>query len=497
MWVSAIALILVFLASPWEMVDLAALAVLGLLFISRPGLAPPLIAASLPFWQRAEPFLRWHFGLFELLAWIGLLAWMARWLFWRLSRPTSARAFAPRWRIVANDKWPLLIDITVLGIFLSGLIATIFASEQGVAWREFRIVFLFGLVLYLLITRTATRDRGGAVNSLIVGLLAGAAIASLIGLWQGVTGQGRVDVEGVGRIAALYGSPNNLALLLGRAVPLVLALFLFGAWPSVKGSAFEGSRRVVIVRGALAVVVVITFAAAVATFSKGALLLGLPAALAFVLVGGSWRSGRRWPLWVLAGLVVIGAAGLILLFRTPRFADLFNFESGTSFLRLRLWRGALNMALDHPFLGVGPDNFLYAYRSHYVLPSGWQELNLSHPHNIFLDLWTRLGLLGVATGAAALAVAFAAGWRLFADRPGVTAARPRGGLGSSDDVLVPNRVIPPQAMAVWPVALGLLGSVVATVAHGLIDNSLFLPDLMGWFVSASGIFWLYSVRREE
>jgi len=497
MWVSAIVLIVVFLASPWGVIDFAALLLLGFLFISRPGLAPPLVVASLPFWQRTEPFLRWHFGLFELLAWIGLLAWLARWFFWRLSSPATVHGVAPLGRPAAAGKWSLLIDITIVAVFLSGLVATIFASEQGVAWREFRIVFLFGMVLYLLITRTATRDQHGAVNSLIVGLLAGAVMASLIGLWQGVTGQGRVDVEGVGRIAALYGSPNNLALLLDRAVPVALALLLFDGWPSVKGSAAERSLWAVIMRSSLAAVLVITFAAAVATFSKGALLLGLPAALVFVLVGGSWRSGRRWPLWVLAGLAVIGAGGLVLLFRTPRFADLFNFESGTSFLRLRLWRGALNMALDHPFLGVGPDNFLYAYRSRYVLPSGWQELNLSHPHNILLDLWTRLGLLGVATGTAALTVSFAAGWRLFAVRSGFRGEHSRGGLGSSDAVLVSNRVILPGVLGVWPMALGLLGSLAATVAHGLIDNSLFLPDLMGWFVSASGIFWLYSVRREE
>ncbi len=270
------------------------------------------------------------------------------------------------------------------------------------AWREFRIVFLFGLVLYLLITRSssgAVRDR---VRGLVVGLLAGATIASLAGLWQLVSGQGRVDVEGVGRIAAFYGSPNNLALILDRAAPLAAALALFGVSFGPRWS-----------RWAFAAASAITLLAAVATFSKGAVLLGLPVGLAVVLLGGAWRTGRRWPLWLLLALLVAGGLGLAVLFRTPRFAGLFDFQAGTSFFRLKLWRGALNMALDHPLLGVGPDNFLYAYRTRYVLPSGWQELNLSHPHNIFLDLWTRLGLVGVVAGLAALVVAFVSGWRLF------------------------------------------------------------------------------------
>lgn len=199
--------------------------------------------------------------------------------------------------------------------------------------------------------------------------------------------------------------------------------------------------------------------ACVATFSKGALLLGLPTGIAVVLLGGAWRSGRRWPLWALVGLIAIAVAGLALLFRTPRFADLLNFQSGTSFLRLKLWQGAWHMALDHPILGVGPDNFLYTYRTHYVLPSAWEELNLSHPHNILLDLWTRLGLIGVAAGGWALVAAFRAAWRSF-----------RAGRAET-----------------WPLALGLLAGLAATVAHGLIDNSLFLPDLMGLFVIATGL----------
>ncbi len=105
MWGIALALILIYLASPWALVDLASLALLGLLFLVRPGLAPPLIAASLPFWQRTEPLLRWQFGLFELLTWIGLLAWGARRLVELLTRTAPLRkdaaALASRYRAVA------------------------------------------------------------------------------------------------------------------------------------------------------------------------------------------------------------------------------------------------------------------------------------------------------------------------------------------------------------------------------------------------------------
>lgn len=494
-WVLAIALCALFLLSASATVNFVLLALLGLMFLVRPDLAPPLIAASLPWWQRTQPVLRWQFGLFEALAWIALLAWAARlvlaWVMHGKFGKNEQPAFSSR------GKMPFAIDISLIALFGAGLLATLFATEQGVAWREFRIVFLFGLVLYLLITRASSAPVRGRVGALVLGLLAGATIASMAGLGQLVTGQGRVNVEGVGRIAGFYGSPNNLALILDRAVPLAAALALFGVvfWP-------PRSRPAVWLRGLFAVIALITLAAAVATFSKGALLLGLPVGLAVVLLGGAWRSGRRGPLWLLLALAGAGALGLALLFRTPRFAGLFDFAGGTSFFRLKLWQGALNMALDHPLLGVGPDNFLYAYRTRYVLPSAWQELNLSHPHNLPLDLWTRLGLAGAIAGIGSLLVAFVAGWKGFVRGRGAERAMleratlehedAKVGEGTKHEGTKRAGLTAAGQGAEWPLMLGLLAGLAAAVAHGLIDNSLYLPDLMGWFVAAQAIFWLYA-----
>ena len=68
---------------------------------------------------------------------------------------------------------------------------------------------------------------------------------------------------------------------------------------------------------------------------------------------------------------------------------------------------------DHPLLGVGLDNFLYAYRSHYVLPTAWEEFNLSHPHNVVLDFWLRLGLPGLMVLGWLLVAFFRRGWQVY------------------------------------------------------------------------------------
>ena len=127
------------------------------------------------------------------------------------------------------------------------------------------------------------------------------------------------------------------------------------------------------------------------------------------------------------------------------------------------------MIKDHPLLGVGLDNFLYQYRTRYVLPEAWQELDLSHPHNIVLDYWTRLGILGVAALIWLEGAFFVKGLRLYRRLP-----------DKSERALV----------------LGLMASMVACLAHGLIDNSYFLVDLAFVFFLTMGVVASMSAQTE-
>jgi O-antigen ligase len=229
-----------------------------------------------------------------------------------------------------------------------------------------------------------------------------------------------------------------VGLYLGRALPVLVAVALFGG---------QQRRRWLYGAGGLLV-----GAAILLSFSKGALLFGVPAALLAlgILAGGRWL----WATWGVLGAAALGALPLL---RTPRFRSLFDLESGTNFFRLNLWRSSVDMIRDHPWLGVGPDNFLYAYRGRYIRPAAWQEPNLSHPHNLVLDYWSRLGALGLAAGLW-LQVAF---WRLALPLRRLS-RHGEGGVHSVDE----------RALA-----LGLMGSMVDLIAHGLVDNSFFLVDL--------------------
>ena len=343
------------------------------------------------------------------------------------------------------------LDWPVAGLLAVSALSLITAQHFGVAAREFRTVIVAGVLAYTAIRMTPARVNGRFDPWPVVwGIGLGAAVVAVWGIVQAVSGVGLIDAEGVWRVRGPYGSPNNLALYVAHALPILLAVAAFG----------EERRK----RAPAGLLSLVLAAALLLTFSKGGLLLGLPAAVLFMglVAGGRWR-------WIALGAAAIGLLALVPLFSTERFAGLFDLQGGTSFLRLQLWQGTWNMIKDHPWQGVGLDNFLYAYRTRYVLPAAWQEINLSHPHNVVLDFWTRLGLPGLVVGVWLFVAAFRSGWHSLGRLEG-------------------NR---------WAIVLGLLASLVATLAHGLIDNSLFLVDLMLLFMLTLGLLQREAEGKEK
>jgi O-antigen ligase len=153
---------------------------------------------------------------------------------------------------------------------------------------------------------------------------------------------------------------------------------------------------------------------------------------------------------LVAAVALVGALALVgVLPGGERVRTMLDPASGTGFFRLKLWRSTLAMIADHPVTGVGLDRFLYLYRSRYILPSARGEPDLSHPHNVLLDAWTRLGLAGVAVLAWLLVGFFRAAWR----RLRTAAAEQRAEV------------------------LGLVAAMAAALAHGLVDQSFWVADL--------------------
>jgi O-antigen ligase len=430
------------LLCPAPLVRLALLLLYGLGALLRPDVALLIAIATIPCAPLSVGLSRWRFSVTEIAILVAATAQLLRSLL--TSRCSCGRLLGSlrRWR---------LADWSVLALVALGLASCFWAEYQRVATREWRVVVLEPALLYLLVRHTG-RERTRLLPLIDALWLGGVAVA-LYALAVYPTPQGVIEAEGVRRARAFYGSPNNLALYMERLLPLGIAL---AAWGCTRW------RRWLYGLGALPVLV-----ALVLTFSRGAWLLGVPAGLLAL----AWLRGGRMRTVVLV-LLVIALLALIPLARTPRFAGLLDPTSGTTFLRISLWQASWDMARDHPLLGVGLDNFLYYYRD-YIQPGAEVDRYLSHPHNIALDFWLRLGVGGLA-----LLVAL-----LLAGLRGLRRALRRGAGADSAPCPVAD---PQERAALWGLAAGLA----ATLAHGLIDASFFVIELACWFLVA--LAWITS-----
>jgi O-antigen ligase len=311
------------------------------------------------------------------------------------------------------------------------------AEYQRVALREFRVVVIEPAILYLLLRRWLT-DQDKLLTAMDALWLSAVGVA-LFALLRYPQPEGVIAAEGVRRARAFYGSPNNLALYLGRMLPVGVAM----AW--------AGSTRPR--RWLYGLGIVPSAGALLLTFSRGSWLLGIPAGLLalFMLRGGR----RRWIL-ALALVLLIGLFGLMSLGHTERLSSLLQPGQGTLLLRVRLWEASLDMVRDHPWFGVGLDNFLYYYGD-YIRPGAEADRWLSHPHNLVLDFWLRLGIGGLAI----LAVM---------------------GIGLVRQAWRAHRWLPEGDLRA--AYQGLIAGVAAGVAHGLIDSSFFVAELAYWLLFA-------------
>ena len=327
-----------------------------------------------------------------------------------------------------------LMDAAVIGMALLAGLSLLWTRQIDVALTELRTLILEPALFYALF-RLLKPNRDSLIRFADALIIAG-VLVSLIGLLMYIQGEAIITAEGgAKRLASVYGSPNNVSLLLGRTIPLALAFLL------VK----TDRRRQVFALAALLAM----SAALLLTQSVGGLLFAMPAAIAVILFG-------RWQRKGIAAIIAVGAVfsvGFAMLLRvSARFANLLDFTSGTNFLRLRLWESTIDIIRDHPLAGIGLDQFLYLFSGEYVRPDAIWDLDLSHPHNVILDFWTRLGLLGVAL----FLTMQAAFWK---------------------SALSARRTFRRHDRMLFALALGLMGGMAGTLAHGLIDNSVFVIDL--------------------
>jgi len=483
-----------FYLTPWPALAWLWLALIAALTWRSPRVALALLPLTFPFWfvpKRVYGHL--YFPLSEIILAVIVAAVAVRAM--RRMFPLSHRERGLGGE-VARAWLARVGPATAVGgalLFVGMTLGVLIARRPHDALRAWRWEAVEPLI-YLLLATWYLRGRRWARLTLwaLVGsglIIAALATAQTLGAHVTFTPVGSGErlvaylppATGPYRVTAIiYGSANSAGAWLERAAPVALAIALLG-----RGLA----RRERLLAGAATLALL---PALYWTDSRGA-WLGAAAGLGLValvwlapIAVRAWEGYAandiliyrvwRWPVLVaaIAALALLWTAGSSLWGDALlRIATAGHTDTGA--VRLLLWQSALHMIRDHPLLGIGPDQFLYyydpAYTSHPYLISHLNghptiaiyQPNLAHPHNLILDLWLSAGLLGLIGYAVVVVALIRRGWRLWR---------------RAEAKLQPWRRI---------AAVGVLGALLATLTHGMVDSAYFQPDLalaFWWGVAA-------------
>ncbi|PJG60142.1 O-antigen ligase family protein [Aeromonas cavernicola] len=297
------------------------------------------------------------------------------------------------WHIVLSGRikpyWsPVLSWLSAFFIIAS--IGVLFANNRGeamAAWTgSYSKIYLMTLATAWLVRTPA--DFALAVRTFVV---AGSMVA-LVALYNKANGIGLVEETRVtiGReLGSVLGDPNDLALVLLFPAGFSVSLLLNpGSWV---GRALGG------------IGFILTAAAIIATQSRGG-LLGICA------VGGvfAWQRVQSKTL-----LIMLGTVAMMVLFVAAGISERASggaAESGvdaSAMGRLYAWQAAWGMALDHPFIGVGLNNFYYNY---YFYSPHWDGLNHA-VHSTWFGVLAETGFVGLVLFVGMVSVAIRSAWR--------------------------------------------------------------------------------------
>jgi len=328
-------------------------------------------------------------------------------------------------------------------VVMFSLLAVMLAATPFAHWRSHALLATvdFGklVILYFLIANLANTER--KYRLLVWSMLLLCAFLSIEQLLLYRSAQGGTIVRVGSRSGGFLGEDGDFALAL--LVVLPFAFFWIGREPS------RFLRTVALLVTGLLV------ASIVATGSRGA-ALGLLAELA-----AFWLLSPRKVLGLVVALA-IGAAWWTL--SPPQYQERIRSISTystdpASMQRMAAWKAAAAMFRDNPLVGVGPDNFYYAFVDRY----GGTYQSDRTVHNVYLQAASEMGILGLGC--------------LFA-LAGVIAVRARRLRKTLED---------DGQRRGWQygVALALPASLLGFMVHGAFQTPLYYPHI--YMLAALGV----------
>ncbi|MEW6610944.1 MAG: O-antigen ligase family protein [Patescibacteria group bacterium] len=302
-------------------------------------------------------------GLPTTLLEIILLATVAVWTFGKI-HTRSFPTLPKEWRAPA------------ILFFTASLFALLAAPQFLPAlghWRAYILEpILFALVL--IDTIKTEHDRSLVAYALTASLVIPVAVA----LYQQLTGLSIPNefwaASATRRVTSIYGYPNALGLY---AVPILILTL----------GQFTKSQNHKITKITLLTLFITTMTSIIFIRSKGALLALITGIVLFFLLNAKKK-------FITMGMLLFIAIGGIIIFKDSINLRGFSTVQGGDSISVRLtqYRETWEMLRTHPLTGAGLRGYQTAMIPYHQ--QNYIEIFL-YPHNIFLAMWSELGLLGL------------------------------------------------------------------------------------------------------
>lgn len=308
--------------------------------------------------------LAWHDG--QRLAQLGVLAFAL----FTLALPGALKGLVVVWSGLPHaGRWALLTALVL------GLISGSAASLPRWALLDWGLLLLL-MVLSLSIAanRRLLDERADLALTLLFFGTASAYAVTTCSVYGAMLLVGPAYGQGFD-VRELYTSFSSVRFF-GHVQTMLLPFLLLPAlwWGTTR------MRRIL-----LWSVPAIWWMLAVGSGTRGTWVALLAGVIAAALFGGS--TGRRWVKWQGAGLLCGLMCYAVFVLGVPQWLDmatsfLHRTDDMTSLsLRGVLWKTALDFAVQHPLLGIGPMHYAY-----------WANEVAAHPHNAVLQWLSEWGV---------------------------------------------------------------------------------------------------------
>ena len=301
-------------------------------------------------------------------------------------------AFVVVWILRRHFPIPLLfkeglgvVSVSVLLILLSSTLAVFVAPDMTSALGAWKAYFLEPILLFFVVRYELV--HGDLLVSKLFEALGLCAIAlSLVAIFQWLTGMGLPipwDIER--RVTSVFDYPNALGLFLGPIVVIGFLKFLTPPSPPLErvGNLVSPSPlHKGGLRGVWLLVTILSSIAIILAQSEAAIV----SIVATLLLAGLIHRKTR----VLSSSLLVLLVLLILLL--PPLLSKLTLQDYSGGVRLSQWSETIDMLGDHWFLGAGLSGYPTLFEPYH------QATHLEifqYPHNIILNIWVELGLLGL------------------------------------------------------------------------------------------------------